>query len=212
MLLPFNNVLVNKNILSYLRFLGFMGGVRMVRDICVTYLFYHNCRLIRFPIYIRGKNKIYFGKGFTSGVGCRLDVFNTVNSNIISFGKKVQINDYVHIAACSGVHFGDRVLIASRVFITDHNHGEYSDQLSSTAPAVPPAERDLFVDPVEVGNDVWIGEGVVILPGVNIGDGVVIGANSVVTKSVQDYSIVAGVPAKVIKKYNFNKEIWESPS
>ena len=53
---------------------------------------------------------------------------------------------------------------------------------------------------VSIGNDVWIGEGVCIVSGVNIGDGAVIGAHAVVTKDVEPYSIVAGVPAKLIKK------------
>ncbi|WP_017014015.1 CatB-related O-acetyltransferase, partial [Enterovibrio norvegicus] len=59
--------------------------------------------------------------------------------------------------------------------------------------------------PVEIGNDVWIGEGVFISPGVKVGDGAVIAARSVVTKNVDPYMIVGGVPAKVIRP-RFNKE------
>jgi acetyltransferase-like isoleucine patch superfamily enzyme len=58
---------------------------------------------------------------------------------------------------------------------------------------------------VTIGNDVWIGHGVIILPGVTIGDGAVIGAGAVVTKDVQDYEIVGGVPAQHIR-YRFNPE------
>ncbi|MEX6506682.1 DapH/DapD/GlmU-related protein [Jiella sp. M17.18] len=54
--------------------------------------------------------------------------------------------------------------------------------------------------PVTIGNDVWIGHGAVILPGVTVGDGAVIGANAVVTKDVPRYTIVAGVPAKPIRR------------
>ena len=54
--------------------------------------------------------------------------------------------------------------------------------------------------PVIIGNDVWIGEGAYIMPGVKIGNGVIIGAHAVVTKNVDSYTIVAGVPAKVIKR------------
>lgn len=57
---------------------------------------------------------------------------------------------------------------------------------------------------VKIGNDVWVGTHVVIMPGIRIGNGAIIGAGSIVTKDVPDYAIVAGVPAKIIK-YRFNK-------
>lgn len=60
-------------------------------------------------------------------------------------------------------------------------------------------------EPVVIGNDVWIGANVVILPGVNIGDGAIIAAGAVVTKDVEPYAVVGGVPAKVIK-YRFSSE------
>jgi len=59
---------------------------------------------------------------------------------------------------------------------------------------------DNYPDTVDIGNDVWIGANVLILPGVKVGDGVVIGAGAVVTKNIDPFSIVAGVPARVIKK------------
>ena len=65
----------------------------------------------------------------------------------------------------------------------------------------PPAERDLpFKGDTVIGNDVWIGQNAVILPGVRIGDGAIIGANSVVGSSVDPYTVVAGNPARVLRK------------
>jgi len=61
---------------------------------------------------------------------------------------------------------------------------------------------------VTIGNDVWLGHNSLIMGGVSVGDGAVVGSCSVVTKDVAPYSVVAGVPAKVIK-YRFNEEIIE---
>lgn len=68
---------------------------------------------------------------------------------------------------------------------------------------------DHYIKPIFIGNNVWIGENVCILPGVNVGSGCIIGANSVVNRDIPDNCIVAGVPTKVIKKYNFNSDKWE---
>jgi lipopolysaccharide O-acetyltransferase len=62
---------------------------------------------------------------------------------------------------------------------------------------------------VEIGENCWIGEKAIILPGVTIGDWSIIGAGSVVNKSIPPYSIAAGNPAKVIKQYNFETKNWE---
>lgn len=71
--------------------------------------------------------------------------------------------------------------------------------------------EEIFVDSerhlVQIGNDVWIGSNVLILPGVHIGDGAVIAAGAVVTKDVEPYSIVGGVPAKIVRYRFESKEI-----
>lgn len=66
--------------------------------------------------------------------------------------------------------------------------------------------REIYSEPVSIGNDVWIGENVSILMGVKIGDGAIIGAHALVTKDVPPYSIVVGVPAKILR-YRFEKDI-----
>ena len=67
---------------------------------------------------------------------------------------------------------------------------------------IPPIQR------TKIGNDVWIGARAIVMPGIKIGDGAVVGAGSIVTKNVPEYSIVAGVPAKVIKK-RFDDDICD---
>ncbi|MCC9661799.1 lipopolysaccharide biosynthesis protein [Pseudoalteromonas sp. MB41] len=176
-----------------------------------TKVFFSNARLIRLPIVIRNKKNINFGSGFTTGKYCRIDAFPGGNRSktLIKFGENCQINDFVHIASVDKVVFGDNVLIASRVFITDHNHGQYSGDNQSD-PDSKVVERPLSHSPVELRDNCWIGEGVSIMPGVTIGENSVVAANSVVTKSVEPNTIVAGAPAKVIKIYDFNAKEWKS--
>ncbi|HCD2083279.1 TPA: acetyltransferase, partial [Escherichia coli] len=72
-----------------------------------------------------------------------------------------------------------------------------------------PSSRPLESAPVYIGERVWIGENVTILPGACIGNGVVIGANSVVRGEIPNNVIIAGVPAKIVKKYNYERMQWE---
>lgn len=67
---------------------------------------------------------------------------------------------------------------------------------------IPMGQQGMRVSEVVIGNDVWIGMRVIMMPGVKVGDGAVIGAGSVVTKDVPDFAIVGGVPAKVIRYRN----------
>jgi acetyltransferase-like isoleucine patch superfamily enzyme len=89
---------------------------------------------------------------------------------------------------------GRDVLIAGRVYISDHDH-DYRDKQNC-------ARRNdkLISKAVSIGDGAWLGEGCVVLKGVSIGERSVIGANSVVTKDVPAWSVACGVPAKVIKK------------
>lgn len=151
---------------------------------------------------------------------------------IVNNPSKIAIGDYVRIDrdsrlscfsmggiliedGCSiGQHFsaiagGDicikkNTLIASYVAIVAENHGmdpEYGK---------PYSHQPLVKQDVVIGENCWIGEKVVVLPGVTIGDWCVIGACSVVNKDVPPYSVAVGNPAKVIKRYNFETHSWVS--
>ncbi len=113
----------------------------------------------------------------------------------IIVGKNTYIHDYSFIFAHETLRIGNNTLISPQVFITDFNHKlphtKYRHLLSS--PKAYESKR------ITIGENVWIGTHVVILPGVTIGDNSVIGAGSVVTKNVPRNSIVAGNPAKKIK-------------
>jgi len=188
---------------------GFIGLVRLAKNWFLTLIFFPNARIVRFPIYIRGRSFMKLGDDLTTGVNVRLDAFAPHKKNHVLFiGSHVQINDSVHIAAIESVVIGDHVLIASRVFISDHNHGNYQVQDDFSGPETPPADRPLSSRPVRIGNNVWLGEQVCILPGVTVGDGSIVGAHSVVTRDIPPNTIAAGNPARVIRVFDTSTKIW----
>jgi len=185
--------------------------LRLGRDWVATRLLLPQARILRQPSYLRGKRSMKIGAGFTTGPRLRLDAFPLTPESgvVLRIGRGVQVNDDVHIAAVIGITIGDRVLIASRVYISDHNHGITSGEGPHTSPEIPPAARPLSYAPIVIEDDVWIGEGVCVLPGVTIGKGAIVGALSLVNRDVPAYSIAVGAPARVVKKFNFETSMWE---
>ena len=114
----------------------------------------------------------------------------------LTIGNHCSIGEYNHITACNKITIGDGLLTGRFVYIGDNAHGELKKEYAH----IPPQDRCLLSKgEVVIGNNVWIGDKVTILGGVHIGDNVIIAANAVVTKDVLSNSVVAGVPAKVIK-------------
>lgn len=181
---------------------GSLGLLRLVGDVLYTRLFHRGARIVRRPAYVRGARHIRLGDGFTAGVGLRIDAFPASPGTVIDIGTGVQVNDYVHIAAIDRIVIGEGTLIASKVFISDHNHGEYQGCDPQSAPNVAPALRPLAGRPVRIGRNVWIGEHVCVMPGVTIGDGAIIGAGAIVTKDVPANAIAVGTPAQVVRRFD----------
>jgi acetyltransferase-like isoleucine patch superfamily enzyme len=152
------------------------------------------------PVALYGLENISMGDNIEIRSGIKLRTFSTfagqTYSPAISIGNNVHIETNCHLSAMNMIHIGDNVLIASNVFICDHFHGKIcADEIS-----IPPMKRPLYSKgPINIHNNVWIGEGVFVLPGVEIGVGAIIGAGSVVTKDVPAFSVVAGNPAKVLR-------------
>lgn len=112
-----------------------------------------------------------------------------------------------HIVAQNHVEIGKDVLIASKCFISDTNHGKYTGE-NQDSPETIPNDRKLVTGNAVIGNRVWVGENVVILSGAEIGDGCIIGANSIVSKKIPAGSMVVG-NNRIIKKWNIKTKTWE---
>lgn len=143
----------------------------------------------------------FIGKNCIFGDHCMLAAWDEYNGTIyrphVEIGDNCSFGFCNHITCCNKVKIGSGVLTGMYVIISDNSHGEINcDMLDN-----PPLKRPLYSKgEVIIGNNVWIGDKVAILAGVHIGDGAIVGANSVVTKDVPANSVVAGVPAKLIKR------------
>lgn len=135
-----------------------------------------------------------FQKGLT--LTARDHVNGDSFSPIISIGENCSFGAYNNITCVNKIAIGNGLLTGKYVTITDNSHG--STDLESLK-IIPCRRKIISKGPVVIGDNVWIGDKVTILGGVTIGTGVVIGANSIITKDVPDYCVVAGNPARIIK-------------
>lgn len=181
-------------------------AIKLFYSLVITKLFYKNARLIRQPFYIRGKSSLESGSKLTTGYNCRFDLPGN-NKKTLFIGNHCEIGDNVHLVAYEKLTIGNNVLMASKIFISDTNHGNYAGS-NQSSPSSTPNSRPLFTKPVIIEDNVWIGENVCVLPGVTIGAGTIIGANSVVNKDIPANCIAVGAPAKIVKKYDSVQERW----
>lgn len=128
------------------------------------------------------------GKSIDKSFGLFPPFYTDFGQNI-TIGKNVFINSGCCFQDQGGIEIGDNVLIGQQVVLATLNHDLQPDKRANMIPSS-----------IKIGNNVWIGAHATILPGVTIGDGAVIAAGAVVTKDVLKNTIVAGVPAKIIKE------------
>ena len=157
--------------------------LRNLRNLIKLYLYFTvNCSISRNKVRIGKKSNVHptvifrLGERITIGEGCLIN-----HNNVLQAGKgvgKIIIGNYVH----TGVN----------VMMLAFNHG--FDDLD-----IPTIKQDYYDADIVIEDDVWIGGGSIILAGVTVGKGSIIAAGAVVNKDVPPYSIVGGVPAKVIK-------------
>ncbi len=114
----------------------------------------------------------------------------------IRIGAHTYLNRHTFLDAIDSLTIGQHCAIGPNCYLTDHDHGH--------DPQLPPLEQPMIAQPTTIGNFVWLGANVTVLKGVTIGDRTIVGAGSVVTRSLPADSIAVGVPAKVIRDRGLN--------
>lgn len=165
--------------------------------------------------FLNSANEKYISIGDNVNIGsnCRITVstefgghkVKSDNKIRIKIGDNVDIGNDTFISANNSVEIGNHVIMSSYVFITDHDHGfgDFSKNLHEQ-----PLTEGGFV---KIGDNVFLGVKSSILKNVAIGERSIIAANAVVTKDVPAYSVVAGNPARMIKKFDFELSKWIRP-
>lgn len=116
-------------------------------------------------------------------------------------GDETYIGRFCHIYATSKIELGKKVLLADKVYLSDNLH-EYKNT------AIPVIDQPVKqTAPVIIGDGAWIGENACVI-GASVGKNSVVGANSVVTRDIPDFCVAAGAPARIIKRFDFEKNEW----
>ena len=149
---------------------------------------------------IRGLSCINFGKNVRIGNNVRIQIYR--KGATLSLGDNVYMCNRNSFLLGGNIQIGNDTLMASDILISSENHGINPED------PLPYGKQELICKDVSIGSGCWIGEKVIILPGVTIGDKSIIGAGSVVTQNIPPLSIAVGNPAKIIKSYCFESHAW----
>ncbi len=151
------------------------------------------------PLYLHNMSKISIGKKVRIFPFARMEVV-TKNASI-SFEDNISIGQYFHIISNANLVIGKNTTISANVLITNVDH-EYENIDKHIL------EQPLIVKETKVGENCFIGYGAVLQAGTILGKQCIVGANAVVRGKFQDYSVIVGVPARVVKRYDVDKKVW----
>jgi acetyltransferase-like isoleucine patch superfamily enzyme len=164
--------------------------------------------LIRPPYTITSARRIFIGERTMVGPNALLSVvtehLRARYSPCLRIGDDTSIGQNFVVSCVGEVSIGSQVLISSNVFVGDSMH-RYDD------PSRAVIEQGMaYRGPVRIGDGAFIGVNAVIMPGVSVGRHAVVGAGAVVTEDVPDYHVVAGNPARALRRYDFGLREWVS--
>lgn len=159
--------------------------------------------VINLPLRISGESRIEIGDNVFIGANSWLQSLPDGGNKTIAIriGNGVSIVGGITISAFRKIAIENNVLIAKNVYISDHMH-KYDNLYQPIK-----SQGVTNISPVVIRSGAWIGQNAVVCPGVTIGIGAVIGANSVVTEDVPDFSLAAGAPARVVKKFSRSTDV-----
>ncbi len=148
------------------------------------------------PVRVTGARGIRLGAGVYVGAGGWLQALDPADgAPVLTVGDGCSLAGGVVLSAVQGVHLGREVLVARGVYVADHNHAHRDP----TRAVLHQGVTD--VRPVRVEDGAWLGQNVVITPGVTIGRGAVVGAGAVVRDDVPAWSLAVGAPARVVRSW-----------
>jgi acetyltransferase-like isoleucine patch superfamily enzyme len=180
--------------------LGYRASIRLrgkMFSLLISGAFAHFGKntVLMYPIRLNGEERIAIGDQVFIGPGSWLQTLPDRENNAVavSIGKGTSCAGACVISAVRSVTLEENVLLARNVYISDHIH-KYTD---TGVPVIAQGMDKIL--PVLIKRGAWLGQNVVVCPGVTIGEGAVVGANSVVTESIPDYCVAAGAPARVLK-------------
>jgi acetyltransferase-like isoleucine patch superfamily enzyme len=154
---------------------------------------------LQIQIGVRGK--VRFGRFVWIGDGTKI----RCHEGEVEIGKKTVLGQECTISAYKRIRIGEQCVIADRAMFIDFDHGVVEVER-------PIRVQGIYMRPVEVGSNVWIGYGACVLRGVRVGDNSILGTNSVVTKDVPANAVVGGVPAKVLRMRDEPQTLrWPDP-
>lgn len=172
-------------------------------------LFYYNYgkkSIIKKPIRIKGRRYISIGCNVNILNGLRIEAVSVWNDILfnphIIIGNNVSIGQNAHVISAEKLKIGNDVTISGNVFITDIDH----DYMNINKNIL---KQDLIIRHTEIGDGCFIGYGAAIQAGTILGKHCIVGTNAVVRGKFDDYSVIVGVPAKTVKKFNIQNNTWE---